>query len=324
MSKTAIITGSKGQTGSYMVELLLEKGYQVIALIQRNSTMNYGNISHLIGNENLIIEQSSLTDEARIFELIKKYQPIEFYNFGAISNRPACEATPLLAYDVNALGIVRILEAVRLLSPHTKVFQASSSDIFGEVIGDTQDENTVCRKNTLYGIAKLSAHQSVKFYREKYGLFAVSGILYSHSSVRRSTQFVTRKITKAVASIKHGKQTELRLGNIDSTHDFGHASDVAKVAWKSLQYHKADDYVVGTGLRYTVRDFCRTAFEHVDLNYLDYVGIDTDVWKKQENVYIADISKVKRVLKHNNKYTFMKTIQEMVKYDMERLKNERR
>ncbi len=316
--KTVLISGAKGQDGSYITELLLEKGYKVIAMLQRTSVVNYGHIDHLLGNENLIIEQGSLTDETRIFELIKKYKPDSVYNFGGISNRPACEATPLLAYDVNALGIVRILEAVRLFSPDTRVFQASSSDIFGEVIGDTQDENTICKPNTLYGIAKLSAHQNVKFYREKYGIFAVSGILYSHSSSRRGSNFVTRKITKAVANIKHGKQTELRLGNIDSTHDFGHAKDVVEVAWRALQYHKADDYTIGTGLRYTVRDFCRTAFEHVDLNYLDYVKIDQEFYQKQKNVYIADMSKTRRVLKHtSNNYTFTRTIKQMVDHDME-------
>lgn len=321
MNKTALIFGAKGQDGSYMCEFLLEKEYTVITIIQRNSTMNYGNIIHLIGNKNLIIEQGSLTDEARIFELVKKYQPDLVFNFGGISNRPACEATPLLAYDVNALGIVRILEAVRLFSPHTKIFQASSSDIFGEVTGDTQDEDTVCRPNTLYGISKLSAHQSVKFYREKYGLFAVSGILYSHSSPHRGEGFVTRKITQAVANIKHGKQTELRLGNLDSVHDFGHAKDVVEVAWRALQYHKADDYVIGTGLRYTVRNFCRVAFEYVGLDYQDYVVVDENFYQEQKNIYIADVSKVKRVLKYNNKYTFMKTIQEMVDSDVEKIKN---
>ena len=324
MNKIALITGAKGQTGSYLTELLLEKGYTVTAMLQRTSTKDYGNIKHLIGNKNLIIEQGSLTDEARLFKLIKQYQPEMVFNFGGISNRRACEATPLLAYDVNALGIIRLLEAVRLFSPNTKIFQASSSDVFGEVIGDTQDESTVCRPTTMYGISKASSHQSIKFYREKYGLFAVSGILYSHSSPRRGEGFVTRKITKAVANIKQGKQKELRLGNLDSVHDFGHASDVAETAWKSLQYHRATDYVIGTGLRYTVRDFCRVAFEHVGLSYLDYVEIDKSFWKKQRNVYIADISKVKRVLKYNNNYTFAKTIQEMVDKDMELIKNEKR
>lgn len=318
--KTALITGITGQTGSYLTELLLEKGYKVVGMLRRTSTGGYGNISHLVGNKNLILEFGCLTDSNRIYSLLAEYLPENVYNLGGVSFSPDCADKPEYAHNVNALGPVRLLESIHRLraTKRIKFFQASSSEMFGNVSGDYQSHDTRRVPITTYGITKSSAHSSVGFYRNK-GVFAVSGILYNHSSPRRKSRFVTRKITKAVAEIKMGLREELPLGNLGSVHDFGHAKDFAEVIWRTLQHKRPQDYTIGTGYRYSVETFCRFAFTEVGLYWADYVTHDPQFSRPQRNIYIADVKRVRKDLGWLPEYNFTQMIAEMVKHDMELL-----
>ncbi len=318
MPKRALITGITGQDGSYLAEFLLEKKYQVHGMVRRSSTESFERILHI--KDRVTLHQADLLDQLSIIELIRKVRPREVYNLAAMSFVPTSWVQPVLTAEFTALGVTRMLEAIRLVDPKIRFYQASSSEMYGKVRETPQTETTPFYPRSPYGVAKVYGHWITINYRESYDLFACSGILFNHESPRRGLEFVTRKISNAVASIKLGLQKELRLGNLDAKRDWGFAGDYVRAMWMMLQKKKPADFVVATGESHSVRDFCRIAFGHVGLNWKKHVRVDPKFFRPADvNILCGDPSKARRSLKWKPKTSFRKLVQMMVDADLERL-----
>jgi len=316
--KTAVITGVTGQDGSYLAELLLGKGYEVIGIVRRTSHDSYERIGHLL--ERVHIVAADLLDQHSLTTVIRDAKPDEVYNLAAQSFVPTSWNQPVLTGEFTALGVTRLLEAIRLAHPEARFYQASSSEMFGKAVETPQRETTPFYPRSPYGVAKVYGHWITVNYRESYGLHAVSGILFNHESPRRGLEFVTRKVTNAVARIKLGKANELRLGNIDSGRDWGFAGDYVEAMWRMLQQKTPQDYVVGTGTMHTVRDLCAAAFSHVGLDWKQYVKIDQRFVRPAEvDVLLADASRARDELGWAPRVNFTQLVEMMVDADLERL-----
>jgi GDPmannose 4,6-dehydratase len=272
VEKRALITGITGQDGSYLAECLLSEGYQVVGMVRRSSTLNFERIAHI--QDQLTLVPADVLDEVSIIEVLREQRPSEVYNLAAQSFVQTSWSQPVLTGEVTALGVTRVLDAVRLTDPEIRFYQASSSEMFGKVREVPQTEHTPFYPRSPYGVAKVYGHWITVNYRESYGLHASSGILFNHESPRRGLEFVTRKVTNSVARIKLGLDKELRLGNLDAKRDWGFAGDYVKAMWLMVQQDEPEDYVVATGETHSVRDLCEVAFARADLNYEDYVRID--------------------------------------------------
>ena len=315
---SALITGITGQDGSYLAELLLEKGYQVFGVVRRTSYQGYERIEHLLDKVELL--PADLLDQHSLTGVIHDAKPDEVYNLGAQSYVPTSWTQPVLTGEFTALGVTRILEAVRLAHPEARFYQASSSEMFGKVTETPQRESTPFHPRSPYGVAKVYGHWITVNYRESYGMYAVSGILFNHESPRRGIEFVTRKITDGAARIKLGLAKDLRLGNIDARRDWGWAGDYVDAMWRMLQQPEPEDYVIGTGLTHSVRDLIEIAFAHVGLDWQTYVKQDPKFIRPAEvDVLLADPSKAKAKLGWEPQVGFEEMILRMVDADLERL-----
>lgn len=317
--KNALITGVTGQDGSYLAEFLLKKGYRVFALRRRTSTDNYENVEHIKSQIEWL--DGDLTDLSSLIQAVSDSQPDEVYNLAAQSYVATSWPQPLLTGQITALGVTNMLEAVRIVKPDARFYQASSSEMFGKVVETPQTESTPFYPRSPYGVSKLYGHWITINYRESFGMFACSGILFNHESPRRGLEFVTRKVTDGVAKIKLGLANELRLGNLEAKRDWGFAGDYVKAMWLMLQQEVADDYVISTGETHTVRELVEVAFSCVGLNWKDYVVIDDKFIRPAEvDLLLGDCSKAKRILKWELEVGFEKLIQMMVDADLERHK----
>ncbi len=318
MKKTALVTGITGQDGSYLAELLLDRGYRVVGMTRRTSTDVHERIEHLV--DRIEIVSGDLLDQGSLTALVRDVAPHEFYNLAAQSFVPTSWNQPVLTGEFTALGVTRALEAIRSVDPAIRFYQASSSEMFGKVQAVPQDEETPFYPRSPYGVAKVYGHWITVNYRESFGMFACSGILFNHESERRGKEFVTRKITDGVARIKLGLATELRLGNLDAQRDWGFAGDYVRAMWLMLQQAEAQDYVVSTGRTHTVREFCRLAFATVGLEYRDHVVEDARFFRPAEvDLLIGDPGKAKRVLGWEPEVTFEALVERMVLADVARL-----
>jgi len=318
-AKTALITGITGQDGSYLAELLLERGYRVVGMTRRTSTEVHERIEHLV--DRIEIVSGDLLDQSSMTQLIGAVRPHEVYNLAAQSFVPTSWTQPVLTGEFTALGVTRVLEAVRAVDVGIRVYQASSSEMFGKVQETPQTERTPFYPRSPYGVAKVYGHWITVNYRESYGLFAVSGILFNHESERRGKEFVTRKITDGVARIALGLQTKLHLGNLDARRDWGFAGDYVRAMWLMLQQQKPDDYVIATGRTHSVRDFCRLAFATASLDYEAHVVEDSRFMRPAEvDLLTGDPSKAKRELGWEPSVTFEGLIERMVAADLARLR----
>jgi GDPmannose 4,6-dehydratase len=318
MAKTALITGITGQDGSYLAELLLEKGYRVVGMVRRSSTENFERVQHLRGN--IELKQGDLLDQLSLISLVEAAEPDEVYNLAAQSFVPTSWEQPVLTGQFTALGVTRILEAIRLVNPKIRFYQASSSEMFGKVRETPQSESTPFYPRSPYGVAKAYGHYITVNYRESYDLFACSGILFNHESPRRGKEFVSRKISDHVARIKLGLADELRLGNLDAARDWGYAGDYVDAMWRMLQQDEPSDFVVGTGLPHTVRQMVEIAFQHAELEWKRFVRIDPGLLRPAEVEHlVADPSRARRLLGWNSETSFERLVQMMVDADLERL-----
>lgn len=318
MGKRALITGFTGQDGSYLAELLLEKGYEVFGMVRRLSAENYERVEHLLDQVKLV--EGDLLDEYSIMDVLTSTSPGEVYNLAAQSFVPTSFSQPMLTAQYNALGPLRFLEAIRRLAPDTRFYQASTSEMFGHVREVPQTEMTPFHPRSPYGVAKAYAHFITVNYRESYGIHASNGILFNHESPRRGMKFVTRKITDGVARIKLGLARELRLGNLEAKRDWGFAGDSAKAMWLMLQHDEPDDYVVAMGHEHSVREFCEIAFARVGLDYRDHVVEDPEFWRPAEvHRLLGDSTKARDKLGWEPRVTFEELVAMMVDADMERL-----
>src|SRR5665213_952438 len=292
--RRALITGITGQDGSYLAELLLDKGYEVIGLVRRSSTLSFERVAHI--QDRISIVPGDLLDEVSIIAALREYRPHEVYNLAAQSFVPTSWTQPVLTGEFTALGVTRVLDAIRLVDPEIRFYQASSSEMFGKVQQVPQNEATPFYPRSPYGVAKLYGHWITINYRESYDLYAVSGILFNHESSRRGKEFVTRKITDGVARIKLGLATELRLGNLEARRDWGFAGDYVRAMWMMLQQPTPDDYVIATGVTRSVGEFVRAAFDHVDLDWEKYVIVDPRFYRPAEvDMLVGDASKAQAV-----------------------------
>ncbi len=320
--KTALITGITGQDGSYLAEFLLAKGYRVVGVVRRSSTTPYERIAHLVDRVELV--SADLLDQTSLTDVVHETQPDEIYNLAAQSFVQTSWTQPVLTGEFTALGVTRMLEAMRKAAPKSRFYQASSSEQFGKVVDTPQRESTPFYPRSPYGVAKVYGHWITVNYRESFNLFAVSGILFNHESPRRGLEFVTRKITDAVARIKLGLQHELRLGNLESRRDWGFAGDYVDAMWRMLQLDEPDDFVIGTGETYSVRDFCTAAFGAVDLDYLEFVKQDEKFFRPAEvDLLVADPSKAEQRLGWTPKVAFAELVSMMVAADLARYKRAR-
>ncbi|MGD0991882.1 MAG: GDP-mannose 4,6-dehydratase [Gemmatimonadales bacterium] len=316
---TALITGVTGQDGSYLAELLLAKGYRVVGVVRRTSHDSYERIQHLVGRMEIV--PADLLDQHSLQTVVKAAQPDEIYNLAAQSFVPTSWSQPVLTGEFTALGVTRLLDAIRLAKPDAKFYQASSSEMFGKVRETPQTETTPFHPRSPYGVAKAYGHHITVNYRESYGMFAVSGILFNHESPRRGLEFVTRRISDGVARIKHGLVKEVRLGNLDAKRDWGFAGDYVDAMWRMLQQGGAEDFVVGTGVQHSVRDCCEAAFGHVGLDWRKHVVHDTAQDRPAEvDTLLADASKAKRLLGWRPTVDFTGLMTMMVDADLERVK----
>lgn len=318
---TAIITGITGQDGSYLAELLLSKGYRVVGMVRRSSVVTFERIRHI--QDQVEIIQGDLHDQSSLMDLIEQYKPEEVYNLAAQSFVPTSWNQPVLTGEVTALGVTRMLEAIRLLSPTTRYYQASSSEMFGKVHEVPQRETTPFYPRSPYGVAKLYGHWITVNYRESYNLFAVSGILFNHESPRRGTEFVSRKISYGAARIKLGLAKELRLGNLEARRDWGFAGDYVDAMWRLIHNDQPEDFVVGTGETHSVRDMCEKAFRYLNLDYHDHVVQDPRYFRPAEvDLLVADASRVQQKLGWEPDVTFDGLVEMMVDADLKRLGGE--
>ena len=318
--KTAFITGITGQDGSYLAKFLLEKKYKVVGLVSKKHNIGWENVKKL--KKKVIFEEGDLLDKKSLERIFKKYKISEVYNLAALSFIPACWQKPQLAFDINALGVLRLLEIIRDKSPKTRFYQASTSKIFGRSLKSSLNEKTPILPKDPYSVAKAAAHFIVRAFRNQYSLFVVNGILFNHESPKRGPDFVTRKITLAAASIKLGLQKKLKLGNLKAQEDWGYAPDYVRAMWLMLQQDKPNDFVVGTGKAHSVGDICRIAFSTLGLDYKKYVIADKKFFRQQTGKpIIADYSKAKKILNWKPEVSFDKMIKTMVTKDYNNLKN---
>jgi GDPmannose 4,6-dehydratase len=314
----ALITGVTGQDGSYLAELLLSKGYQVVGVVRRTSHHSYERIEHLL--DRIEVVAADLLDQHSLTVVLQDTRPDEVYNLAAQSYVPTSWTQPVLTGEFTALGVTRILEAIRLVHPSAKFYQASSSEMFGRVTETPQRETTSFYPRSPYGVAKVYGHWITVNYRESYNLYAVSGILFNHESPRRGIEFVTRKVTDGVARIKLGLARELRLGNLDARRDWGFAGDYVEAMWRMLQQPEPKDYVIGTGQTHSVRDLVEAAFGHVGLDWRKHVVTDPKYMRPAEvDLLQADASKARRELGWSPKVRFEELVAMMVDADLERL-----
>lgn len=317
MSKRAIITGITGQDGSYLAELLLDKGYEVVGMVRRSSTPNLWRIEHLL--DRVQLRTADLLDQLSMIRVIEEVRPHEFYNLAAMSFVPASWDQPMLTGEFNALGVTRILDAIRQVDTSIRFYQASSSEMFGKVRDVPQTEATPFYPRSPYGVAKAFGHHITVNYRESYDLFAVSGILFNHESPRRGLEFVTRKVSDGVARIKHGLIDSLLLGNLDARRDWGFAGDYVRAMWMMLQRDRPDDYVIATGTSHSVKDLVRFAFSRVGLEWEEWVRVDPNLLRPAEvDHLIGDASKARQDINWSPTVDFEHLIGLMVDADMER------
>jgi len=319
--RRALITGVTGQDGSYLAEFLLSKGYEVIGMVRRTSTINFSRIRHI--QDDIKLVSGDLLDQGSLLEIVRNCRPHEVYNLAAQSFVPTSWKQPVFTGGVTALGVTRVLEAIRSFDPSIRFYQASSSEMFGKVCEVPQSEQTPFYPRSPYGVAKVYGHWITVNYRESYDLFACSGILFNHESPRRGLEFVTRKITYNVAKIKLGLVDQLALGNLDSKRDWGYAGDYVRAMWLMLQQDEPDDYVVGMGQTHSVQELCEAAFSYVDLNWRDYVVQDPRFMRPAEvDLLVSDPTKAHNVLGWEPRVSFEELVRMMVDADLELLKDE--
>jgi GDPmannose 4,6-dehydratase len=321
MTRRALITGITGQDGAYLAMYLLERGYQVHGMVRRSSTETFDRISRL--REQVQLHQADLLDQLSLVRLVEEIEPHELYNLAAQSFVPTSFEQPLLTGEFTALGVTRILEAIRQVNPTVRFYQASSSEMFGKVRQEPQTEETAFWPRSPYGVAKAYGHWITINYRESFGLFASNGILFNHESPLRGKEFVTRKITDAVARIKHGAQKKLLLGNLDALRDWGFAGDYVRAMWMMLNHDEPDDFVIATGVKHSVREFADIAFRHVGLKWQDYVEVAPRYLRPADvTTLCGDASKARRVLGWAPEMSFEDLVRTMVDADMERVRKE--
>jgi GDPmannose 4,6-dehydratase len=314
--RRALITGVTGQDGSYLAEFLLEQDYDVIGMVRRSSTVNFERIARI--QDDIELVSGDLLDEASLIKVLSDNRPDEVYNLAAQSFVQTSFSQPVLTGETTALGVTRLLDAIRTVDADIRFYQASSSEMFGKVVEVPQRESTPLYPRSPYGVAKVYGHWITVNYRESYNLHASSGMLFNHESPRRGLEFVTRKITHAVARIKHGMDTSLALGNLDSQRDWGFAGDYVRAMWMMLQQDDADDFVIATGETHSVREFCEVAFGHVGLDYNDFVVIDERFFRPAEvDLLVGDPSKAKTQLGWEPKVGFVDLVRMMVDADLE-------
>jgi len=320
--RRALITGITGQDGSYLAEFLLEKGYDVFGVVRRSSTENFERIEHL--RRDIELEQADLLDQLSLITTVKRVDPHEIYNLAAQSFVPTSWEQPMLTAEFDAVGVTRLLEAIRLVNTSIRFYQASSSEMFGKVREVPQSETTPFHPRSPYGVAKVYGHFITVNYRESYNLFACSGILFNHESPRRGKEFVTRKIAHEAARIKHGLSQELRLGNLDAHRDWGYAADYVRAMWLMLQQEEPGDYVVATGESHSVAQFVELAFAHVGLSWRDHVRQDPALMRPAEvDHLVGDAAKARRMLGWEPTLSFAQLVQLMVDADLARVARER-
>ena len=323
MTKKALITGITGQDGSYLAELLLDEGYEVIGMVRRSSTVTFERIAHL--QDRIATVPGDLLDQASLIELLRTYEPDEVYNLAAQSFVQTSFGQPVLTGDVTGLGVTRLLDAVRLVNPAIRFYQASSSEMFGKVVEVPQKETTPFYPRSPYGVAKMYGHWITVNYRESYDLHASSGILFNHESPRRGLEFVTRKISNAVARIKLGQASELRLGNLEAKRVWGFAGDYVRAMYLMLQQDTPDDFVVSTGETHSVREFCEVAFGHVGLDWEEFVVIDEAFYRPAEvDLLVGDAAKARDALGWKPEVGFQELVTMMVDADMDLLQGKLR
>ncbi len=322
MTKRALITGLTGQDGSYLAELLLEQGYEVYGLVRRSSSSNLGRISHF--SKNVHILSGDLLDQSSLMDVITESQPDEIYNLASQSYVPLSWTQPALTAEYTALGVSRLLESIRRCKPDAKFYQASSSEVFGQPDESPQTERTAFRPRNPYGVAKAYAHWMTVNYRQQYKLYACCGITYTHESPRRGAEFVFRKITRTAAMVKLRMATELKLGNLDAVRDWCYAKDVVKAMWLMLQQEVADDYIIASGQVHSVRELVSYAFETVGLNWEDYVSVDADFYRPDEEVQLVGCrDKAKRDLHWEPEHSLKQLVELMVEYELKDLSDRR-
>ena len=318
MTKCALITGITGQDGSYLAELLLQKGYQVHGIVRHASTGSHDRIAHL--QDRITLHGADLLDESSLRRVIEKVEPDEYYNLAAMSFVPVSWEQPILTAEITGLGVLRALEAIRQVNPNIRFYQASSSEMFGKVVETPQSESTPFYPRSPYAVAKLYGHWITVNYRESYGLFACSGILFNHESPRRGVEFVTRKISRAAARIKMGLDRELRLGNLEAQRDWGFAGDYVHAMWMMLQKEVPGDYVIGTGRTQTVAAFAEAAFARVGLDWQEYVVVDPRFYRPAEvNLLLSNPQKAQTELDWYPDHSFEDLVHMMVDADLEQL-----
>jgi GDPmannose 4,6-dehydratase len=316
----ALITGITGQDGSYLAEFLLSKGYDVVGMVRRSSTMNFQRISQF--QDKIVLAPGDLLDQVSLIHLLEEHKPDEVYNLAAQSFVQTSWSQPVFTGEVTALGVTRILDAIRIVNPAIRFYQASSSEMFGKVVEVPQRETTPFYPRSPYGVAKVYGHWITVNYRESYGLHAISGILFNHESPRRGLEFVTRKISHSAASIKLGRGKELRMGNLDSRRDWGFAGDYVKAMWLMVNSERPIDYVIATGETHSVENFLELAFGHVDLDWRDYVVQDPQYMRPAEvDMLVGDASKAGKDLGWEPSVTFSQLVSDMVDADMKMLKD---
>jgi len=330
MTKSAVITGITGQDGSYLAELLLSKGYGVTGLYRRSSSTNFTRIQSIINHPRLILEEFDITDPSDTFEVITKYRPQEFYNLAAQSHVATSFKQPTTTFEIDTIGVINILEAIRKFSTTTKFYQASTSEMFGCNYSEKnnikyQNENTPFMPQSPYAIAKLASHRMVQIYRESYKIYGCCGILFNHESPRRGENFVTRKITNYIGKLQNNlipKEEKLKLGNLEASRDWGHAKDYVYGMFLMMQQSVPDDYVLATQQTYTVKDFLIKAFGLIDKDYMDYVEIDPNLYRPSEVEYLrGDSSKAREKFNWIPKISFDNLVNDMIKSDIEKYKN---
>jgi GDPmannose 4,6-dehydratase len=321
--KRAVITGVTGQDGSYLAEFLLEKGYEVVGMVRRTSTLNFQRLEHI--QDRITLVQGDLLDQTSLVDLIQEHRPQEVYNLAAQSFVPTSWKQPVLTGEFTALGVTRVLEAIRMVDPSIRFYQASSSEVFGKVREVPQNEKTPFYPRSPYGVAKVYGHWITVNYRESYNLFACSGILFNHGSPRRGLEFVERKVAHGAARCKLGLAKELRLGNLDARRDWGFAGDYVQAMWLMLQQDQPDDYVVGTGQTHSIRELCAVAFSYVGLDWQDHVVVDPTLIRPADvELLTADPSKARRLLGWQPTISFEELIHMMVDADVALLRRESR
>ncbi|MFP6602731.1 MAG: GDP-mannose 4,6-dehydratase [Pirellulaceae bacterium] len=319
--RSALITGVTGQDGAYLTRFLLEQGYQVHGMVRRSSLEKFDRLMSV--RDQIELHQGDLLDQLSLIRLLERVEPGEVYNLAAQSFVPTSFEQPLLTGEFNALGVTRVLEAIRLVDPSIRFYQASSSEMFGNIREEPQTETTPCWPRSPYGVAKVYGHWITINYRESYNLFACSGILFNHESPLRGKEFVTRKITDAVARIHHGIQKKLKLGNLDAQRDWGFSGDYVRAMWMMLQHDKPDDYVIATGEKRTVREFLQHAFDHVNLNWEDHVEVDPALLRPADvNTLCGDATKARQTLNWKPEVSFTELVTMMVEADLQRVAEE--